>query len=140
GSVTTRAPARTASAAVPSPEPSSITTMSASAFARMSAMTCAIACRSWKAGTIARLRRRQESGGAPSLMAVASTPQPRLPSGSVGDGPAATVVIVNYRGRGRLGRCLDALAASPPACASEVVVVDNASDDGSWDEAEGRDG
>jgi GT2 family glycosyltransferase len=46
------------------------------------------------------------------------------------------VVIVNYRGRGRLGRCLDALAASPPACACEVIVVDNASDDGSWDEAE----
>jgi GT2 family glycosyltransferase len=53
---------------------------------------------------------------------------------------AASVVIVNYRGRGRLGHCLDALLAAPPTCGSEVIVVDNASDDGSWDEAEGRSG
>jgi GT2 family glycosyltransferase len=49
-------------------------------------------------------------------------------------------VIVNYRGRGRLGRCLDAIADSPATCTSEVIVVDNASDDGSWDEAESRPG
>jgi GT2 family glycosyltransferase len=53
---------------------------------------------------------------------------------------AASVVIVNYRGHARLGRCLDALAAAPADCASEVIVVDNASDDGSWDEAESRPG
>ena len=53
---------------------------------------------------------------------------------------AASVVIVNYRGRGRLGRCLDALAAAPPECASEIIVIDNASDDGSWDEAQSRPG
>ena len=53
---------------------------------------------------------------------------------------AASVVIVNYRGRGRLGRCLDALRASPPGCSSEIIVIDNASDDGSWDEAGGREG
>jgi GT2 family glycosyltransferase len=50
------------------------------------------------------------------------------------------VVIVNYRGRGRLGRCLDALLATPPECRFEIIVVDNASDDGSWDEASSRDG
>ncbi len=53
---------------------------------------------------------------------------------------AASVVIVNYRGRGRLGACLDALAAAPPACRSEIIVIDNDSDDGSWDEADGRPG
>jgi len=50
------------------------------------------------------------------------------------------VVIVNYRGRGRVGRCLDAIAAAAGETAYEVIVVDNASDDGSWDEAGGRAG
>jgi GT2 family glycosyltransferase len=50
------------------------------------------------------------------------------------------VVIVNYRGRDRLGRCLDAVLGSPPAISSEIIVIDNASDDGSWDEAAGRTG
>lgn len=51
---------------------------------------------------------------------------------------AATIVIVNYRGRGRLGRCLDAIASAATESSFEVIVVDNASDDGSRDEAEGR--
>jgi GT2 family glycosyltransferase len=49
-------------------------------------------------------------------------------------------VIVNYCGRGRLGRCLDAISAAACETAYEVLVVDNASNDGSWDEAEGRPG
>ena len=49
-------------------------------------------------------------------------------------------MIVNYRGRGRVGRCLDAIAAAAGETAAEVLVVDNASDDGSGDEAEGRTG
>ena len=53
---------------------------------------------------------------------------------------AASVVIVNYGGRGRLGRCLDAVLASPSNCRSEIIVIDNASDDGSWDEASSRPG
>jgi GT2 family glycosyltransferase len=53
----------------------------------------------------------------------------------VGEPIAASVVIVNYRGRGRLGRCLEALLAAPPRCSHEIIVIDNASDDGSWDEA-----
>jgi GT2 family glycosyltransferase len=53
---------------------------------------------------------------------------------------AASVVIVNFRGRGRLGRCLDAVRAGPSAFRSEIIVVDNASDDGSWDEAASREG
>ena len=44
----------------------------------------------------------------------------RLPSGAVDEPVAASVVIVNYRGRGRLGRCLDALAASPATCRFET--------------------
>jgi GT2 family glycosyltransferase len=49
-------------------------------------------------------------------------------------------VIVNYRGRGRVGRCLDAIASAACDTSFEVIVVDNASDDGSADEAEGRAG
>jgi GT2 family glycosyltransferase len=49
-------------------------------------------------------------------------------------------VIVNYQGRGRLGRCLDAISSVPSECASEVIVIDNASADGSWDEAGSRPG
>ncbi len=49
-------------------------------------------------------------------------------------------MIVNYRGRGKVGRCLDAIAAAAGETAAEVIVVDNASDDGSRDEVEGRPG
>ena len=49
-------------------------------------------------------------------------------------------MIVNYRGRARLGRCLDAVKAASSHVAYEVIVVDNASDDGSWDEAQTRAG
>ena len=76
-----------------------------------------------------------------------------LPSGAVdpddrsaarsGGPPAgetrATVIIVNYEGRGRLGRCLDALLADAQV-RFETIVIDNASSDHSWDEAEGRPG
>jgi GT2 family glycosyltransferase len=58
----------------------------------------------------------------------------------VDQSPVATVIIVNYRGRGRVGRCLDAIAAARSELPYEVLVVDNASDDGSWDEAAGRPG
>jgi GT2 family glycosyltransferase len=53
---------------------------------------------------------------------------------------AASVVIVNYRGRARLGRCLDAVQAASSKYAYEVIVVDNASDDDSWEEAQARAG
>ena len=42
------------------------------------------------------------------------------------------IIIVSYNARADLERCLDSLAAAPPAH-SEVVVVDNASTDGSPD-------
>jgi len=54
--------------------------------------------------------------------------------------PDVAVVIVNYDSGDWLGRCLDSLAAHRGAIAAEVVVVDNASRDGSADAAEGRDG
>ena len=53
---------------------------------------------------------------------------------------AASVVIVNYQGRGRLGRCLAAVAAASAQCAFEIIVIDNHSHDGSWDEAASRSG
>jgi GT2 family glycosyltransferase len=56
----------------------------------------------------------------------------------VGEGVVASVVIVNYQGRGRLGACLDAVLAASAACSREIIVIDNASDDDSWDEAESR--
>ena len=51
--------------------------------------------------------------------------------------PRATVIVVNYEGRGRLGACLDGLRGQSER-SFEVIVIDNASSDGSWDEAEGR--
>jgi len=53
--------------------------------------------------------------------------------------PRVTVVVVNYNGAGRLGSCLDGLAAQS-GVAWEAIVVDNASSDGSEAEAEGRPG
>jgi GT2 family glycosyltransferase len=41
------------------------------------------------------------------------------------------VVIVSYNTRDDLARTLDSLAAAPPATPHQVIVVDNASDDGS---------
>jgi GT2 family glycosyltransferase len=51
----------------------------------------------------------------------------------------ATIILVNYQGRGVLGACLDAVA-NQVGVRFDVVVVDNASPDGSADEAEGRAG
>ena len=51
----------------------------------------------------------------------------------------ATIILVNYQGRGVLGKCLDAVSRQS-GVRFEVVVVDNASPDGSADEAEGRTG
>jgi GT2 family glycosyltransferase len=45
--------------------------------------------------------------------------------------PRLSIVIVNFNGAGFLENCLRSLTATPPATASEVVVVDNASPDGS---------
>jgi N-acetylglucosaminyl-diphospho-decaprenol L-rhamnosyltransferase len=44
---------------------------------------------------------------------------------------ALTIVIVSYNARDDLARCLDSLRAAPPAIGHEIVVVDNASTDGS---------
>ena len=46
-----------------------------------------------------------------------------------------SIVIVSYNARAHLERCLASLAAAPPAEHHEVIVVDNASADGSADAA-----
>jgi len=48
---------------------------------------------------------------------------------------ALTIVIVSFNARGDLTRCLDSLRAAPPAIPHEIVVVDNASTDGSAEAA-----
>lgn len=45
--------------------------------------------------------------------------------------PRLSIVIVSYNTRDDLRRCLESLAAAPSSCAHEIVVVDNASRDGS---------
>lgn len=45
--------------------------------------------------------------------------------------PELAVVVVNWNGGELLRRCLASLGAAPPSCSWEVVVVDNASTDGS---------
>jgi N-acetylglucosaminyl-diphospho-decaprenol L-rhamnosyltransferase len=46
-----------------------------------------------------------------------------------------SIVIVSYNARADLERCLESLHAAPPAAAHEIIVVDNASSDGSADAA-----
>jgi GT2 family glycosyltransferase len=46
---------------------------------------------------------------------------------------ALTIVIVSYNAQADLARCLDSLLAAPPAIPHEIVVIDNASTDGSRD-------
>jgi len=48
------------------------------------------------------------------------------------------VIIVSYNTRDDLARTLDSLAKAPPATAHQVVVVDNASEDGSLDMVRSR--
>jgi len=55
--------------------------------------------------------------------------------------PVLSYCVVNTNGRELLGRCLDAIEATLPAgIEHEVLVLDNASDDGSADMVAGRDG
>ena len=51
----------------------------------------------------------------------------------------ATIVIVNYNGRGVLRPCLEGCLRQT-GCTVETIVVDNDSADGSWDEAMGLEG
>ena len=45
--------------------------------------------------------------------------------------PLLSIVIVSYNARADLERCLSSLSAAPPRAPHEVIVVDNASSDGS---------
>ena len=45
--------------------------------------------------------------------------------------PGLSVILVNYNDEAHLGTCLTSLAAHPPSGPHEVIVVDNASTDGS---------
>jgi hypothetical protein len=51
-----------------------------------------------------------------------------------------SIIIVSFNARTDLERCLDSLRAAPPATPHEIVVVDNASTDGSAAAARGRAG
>jgi len=48
-----------------------------------------------------------------------------------GAAPLVSVVVVNYNGAGALDRCLEAVVATTGRASTEVLVVDNASADGS---------
>jgi GT2 family glycosyltransferase len=49
-----------------------------------------------------------------------------------------SIIIVSFNTRGDLERCLDSLFAAPPSVTHEIVVVDNASHDGSPDAVRAR--
>jgi GT2 family glycosyltransferase len=51
-----------------------------------------------------------------------------------------SIVIVSYNAREHLERCLASLQRDRPSCTHEIIVVDNASTDGSADAAERVDG
>lgn len=55
-----------------------------------------------------------------------------------GTTPELSIVIVSYNARADLEDCLDSLAAHPPRLSCEVVVVDNASTDGSAESVAAR--
>jgi GT2 family glycosyltransferase len=61
-----------------------------------------------------------------------------MPQASPGSGPAplVSVVVVNYNGAEDLEGCLSSLARQDPSPSAEVLVIDNASTDGSADQAE----
>jgi N-acetylglucosaminyl-diphospho-decaprenol L-rhamnosyltransferase len=46
-----------------------------------------------------------------------------------------SIIIVSYNARADLMRCLESLAAAPPRASHEIIVVDNASTDGSAESA-----
>ena len=52
--------------------------------------------------------------------------------------PELSIVIVTFNTRADLQRCLESLAAAPPAITHEIVVVDNASHDGTVDAVRSR--
>jgi GT2 family glycosyltransferase len=49
--------------------------------------------------------------------------------------PDLSIIIVSFNARADLERCLESLRTSPPAASHEIIVVDNASSDGSADAA-----
>ena len=51
-----------------------------------------------------------------------------------------SIIIVSYNARADLERCLDSIRAAPPRASHEVIVVDNASNDGSAEAARSRSG
>ena len=51
-----------------------------------------------------------------------------------------SIVIVSYNARGDLANCLDSVLLHPPSFSHEIIVVDNASTDGSPDIASARRG
>lgn len=47
--------------------------------------------------------------------------------------PRLSIAVVNYNSGYRLSQCIDSIAENKPSCSYEVIVVDNASRDGSAD-------
>jgi GT2 family glycosyltransferase len=56
-------------------------------------------------------------------------------SGGTAAAPEVSIIIVSYNARGDLERCLESLTRTPPLSRHEIVVVDNASADGSAEAA-----
>jgi len=56
----------------------------------------------------------------------------------VSTAPTLSIVIVNYNAQEHLENCLASLTSSPPAVAHDIIVVDNASTDGSVEAVRAR--
>jgi N-acetylglucosaminyl-diphospho-decaprenol L-rhamnosyltransferase len=47
-----------------------------------------------------------------------------------GEGMDLSIIVITHHSSGPVERCLASLAAHPPSCRHETIVIDNASSDG----------
>jgi len=83
---------------------------------------------------------QQRSGGSPTTGGAVwrPAPAPGAPTGPGREPPDVSIVIVNYNTRELTAQCIDSILANRPQASFEIVVVDNASSDGSADWLEAR--
>lgn len=79
------------------------------------------------------------TGASPVLLSSNSLTSPEsTASGAHSDSVVLSIIIANYNGRDLLAGCLESLYKYPPSCSFEVLVIDDASFDGSYEMVQKR--